>query len=107
MAHNGLEATIRVEQEVQARIAAEQKKAELWTQEQKTALEQAIASEQQDLCVREEQSETRIRRDFEEKATAHLRKAEERALFFENIDDSTLKPLIRKILLATLPGVEP
>ncbi len=107
MSPNGLEATIRVEQEVQARIAAEQKKAELWVQEQKAALEQTIAAEQHDVCAREEQTEERLRKDFAEKAAAHLRQAEERARFFETIDDSTLKPLVRKVLLATLPGFDP
>lgn len=107
MSLNGLEATIRVEQEVQARIAAEQKKAELWVQEQKAALTQTIATEQHDLCAREEQTEARIRKDFAEKAAAHLRRAEERALFFETIDDSTLQPLVRKTLLAALPGFDP
>lgn len=107
MSPNGLEATIRVEQEVQARIAAEQKKAALWVQEQKAAVEQSIAAEQHDLCAREEQAEERIRKDFAEKAAAHLQQAEERALFLETIDDSALKPLIRKVLLATLPGFDP
>lgn len=107
MSPNGLEATIRVEQEVQARIAAEQERAASWVQEQKAALEQALAVEQHDLCAMEEQAEERIRTDFAEKATTHLRQAEEQALFLETIDDSILKPLVRKVLLATLPGFAP
>ncbi len=107
MSPNVLEATIRVEQEVQARIAAEQKKAALWVREQKAALEQKIAAEQRDLCGKAEQTEERIRKEFAEKAAAHLRRAEDRALFLETIADSALKPLVRKALLATLPGFDP
>lgn len=105
MSPNGLEETIRVEQEVLALIAAEQRKAASWVQEQKAALEKTIAIEQHDLCAREEQNEERIRTDFAEKATTHLRQAEERALFLTTIDAHILKDLVRKLLLETLPGV--
>lgn len=107
MSPNVLEETIRVEQEVQARIAAEQKRAELWVQEQKAAVLQKISAEEHDVCAREEEAEERIRNDFAEKATAHLRQAEEGAIFLETIDDSLLRPLVRKALLATLPGFDP
>lgn len=107
MSPNVLEETLRVEQEVQARIAAEQKRAELWRDERKTALAQKISAEQHEVCAREEQAEERLRRDFAEKAGAHLHQAEERAVFLETIDDSILKPLIRTALLTTLPGFEP
>lgn len=107
MSPNGLEATIRVEQEVQARIAAEQKRAELWVQEQKDAVAQKIAAEQHDLCARQERQEELLRKDCAEKAAAHLRQAEERALFWDKLDDSTLQPLVQQVLLATLPGLEP
>lgn len=107
MSPNVLEETLRVEQEVQARIAAEQKRAELWREERKAALAQKIAAEQHELCAREEEAEERLRRDFAEKAKAHLRQAEERAAFLEAADDSILKPLVRKALLTTLPEHTP
>lgn len=107
MSPNGLEATIRVEQEVHARIAAEQKKAELWTKEQKAALEQTIAAELRALGAEEEQAQERLRKDYAKKAAAHLHQVEELALFFETKADFALQPLIQKILLATLPGFEP
>ena len=107
MSPNVLEETLRVEQEVQARIAAEQKRAELWIQERKAALAQKISTEQHEVCAREKQAEERLRTDFTEKAGAHLRQAEERAVFLETIDDSILRPLARKALLTTLPGFDP
>lgn len=107
MSPNVLEETLRVEQEVQARIAAEQKRAELWIAERKAALTQKISAEQHEVCAREEEAEEHLRRDFAAKADAHLHQAEERAVFLETIDDSLLRPLVRKALLTTLPGFDP
>jgi hypothetical protein len=102
-----LEAIIQVEQEVLARIAAEQKKSELWIQEQKSVLTRKTAAQRRDVCAREELAEDGLRKDGEEKAAACLRQAEERLLFLEKIDDAVLKDLIQKTLLASLSGFEP
>jgi hypothetical protein len=102
-----LEAIIQVEQEVLARIAAEQKKSELWIQEQKGVLAQKAAVQRRDVCTKEELAEDGLRKDGEEKAAAYLRQAEERLLFLEKIDDAVLKDLIQKTLLTSLTGFEP
>jgi 4-hydroxyphenylpyruvate dioxygenase-like putative hemolysin len=107
MSLNGLEATIQVEQEVQAHIAAEQKKADLWMQEQKTVLAQQNAAEQSNLSAIENQERDRLRKEYEDKAAAYLCQAEEQSLFIEKIDHSTLNILVRQALLSTLPGFDP
>ncbi len=107
MSFNSLEATIQVEQEVQAHIAAEQKKADLWMQEQKTVLAQQNAAEQSNLSAIENQERDRLRKEYEDNAATYLRQAEEQAIFIEKIDHSILNILVRQALLSTLPGFDP
>ncbi len=107
MPSTALEAVIRVEQEVQARIAAEQKNADIWVQEQKNALTKHFAAEQSALHAESEQKIGSMRRECEAKAAEYRRQAEELVLFMENVDDAVVTKLVRQVIITTIPGFDP
>jgi len=107
MPQNALEETLRVEQEVQARIAAERERAAIWVQEEKAALSQKNLARQRELYAGNEAEESRLRAELAAKAEAMLRRAEERAAFLEALDQAALEPLIHEALRKIIPRPAP
>lgn len=104
MANELIQDIVRREQELAARVAAEQQKARAWLEQLRGELAQAVALQRQALQQQATAARARAMEASQSAAEARRQQAETLAQRFAALGDDQLRPLILAKLAAILPA---